>query len=57
MIDLIANRFIFTVIIMLLYIINGLIQLYLKEYLWAGYFLSCGVITFFTILLMVYERI
>tara|TARA_R110002020_G_scaffold156939_1_gene339178 strand:+ start:233 stop:415 length:183 start_codon:yes stop_codon:yes gene_type:complete len=55
--ELLANRFTFTVIIMILYLLNGAVQLYLKESLWAGYFISCAVITGFTILLMVYEKV
>ncbi len=57
MLELLANRFTFTVIIMILYLLNGAVQLYLKESLWAGYFISCAVITGFTILLMVYEKV
>ena len=57
MIDLLTNRFTFTVIIMVLYLLNGGVQLYLKESLWAGYFISCAVITGFTVLLMAYEKL
>ena len=55
--ELLTNRFTFTVIIMLLYFINAVLQLYIKEPLWAGYFFSAGVITLFTILLMTYEKV
>ena len=56
-IDLLTNRFTFTIIIMVLYLLNGGVQLYLKESLWAGYFISCAVITGFTVLLMAYEKL
>jgi len=55
--EVLTNRFTFTVIIAALYFINAALQLYIKEPLWAGYFFSAGVITLFTILLMTYEKV
>lgn len=57
MLELITNRFTFTLIIAVLYFINAGLQFYIKEPLWAGYFFSAGVITVFTLLLMTYEKI
>ena len=57
MLELLTNRFTFTVIIAVLYFINAALQLYIREPLWAGYFFSAGVITVFTLLLMTYEKI
>ena len=57
MLELITNRFTFTVIIAVLYFINAGLQIYIREPLRAGYFFSAGVITVFTIMLMVYEKI
>ena len=54
MLELITNRFTFTVIIAVLYFINAGLQIYIREPLWAGFFFSAGV---FTIMLMVYEKI
>ena len=57
MLELLTNRFTFTVIIAVLYFINAVLQLYIREPLWAGYFFSAGVITVFSIMLMAYEKI